>query len=91
MRGKFSGRHERGEDELWQGDGQRVKRTLTQIHDAFCKSSMRVFAYRGAAVVVPARIIAQHLGGLNLRAPFSVHGMTKQILCKNRNGPITNP
>jgi hypothetical protein len=43
-----------------------------------------------AAVVVPARIIAQNLEGLNLRAPFRVHGMTKQILCKNRNDPIIN-
>jgi hypothetical protein len=57
-------------DEPWLGDGQRVKRTLTQIHGAFGKPSMRVGAYKGAAVVVPAQIIAQHLDGLNLRDPF---------------------
>jgi hypothetical protein len=57
-------------DEPWLGDGQRVKRTLAQIHGAFGKSSMRVGAYKGAAVVVPAQIIAQHLEGLNLRDPF---------------------
>lgn len=57
-------------DEPWLGDGQRVKRTLTQIHGAICKPSMRVGAYKGAAVVVPAQIIAQHLEGLNLRDPF---------------------
>jgi hypothetical protein len=28
---------------------------------------MRVVAYKGAAVVVPAQIVAQHLEGLNLR------------------------
>ena len=57
-------------DEPWLGDGQRVKRTLTQIHGAFCKPSMRVGAYKGAAVVVPAQIVAQHLEGLNTRDPF---------------------
>jgi hypothetical protein len=57
-------------DEPWLGDGQRVKRTLTQIHGAFCKPSMRVGAYKGSAVVVPAQIVAQHLEGLNLRDPF---------------------
>jgi len=59
-------------DEPWQGDGQRVKRTLAQIQGALCKSSMRVgtYTYRGAAVVVPAQIVAQHLDGLNLRDPF---------------------
>lgn len=31
---------------------------------------MRVGAYKGAAVVVPAQIVAQHLEGLNLRDPF---------------------
>ena len=70
MRGKFSGRHERGEDELCLGDGQRVKRTLTQIHGDFSKPSMRVGAYKGSAVVVPAQIVAQHLEGLNLRDLF---------------------
>ena len=57
-------------DEPWLGDGQRVKRTLTQIHGAFCKPSMRVGAYKGAAVVVPAQIVAQHLEGLHTRDPF---------------------
>jgi hypothetical protein len=57
-------------DEPWLGDGQRVKRTLTQIHGAICKPSMRVGAYKGSAVVVPAQIVAQHLEGLNLRDPF---------------------
>jgi len=57
-------------DDPWLGDGQRVKRTLTQIHGAIGKSSMRVGAYKGAAVVVPAQIVAQHLEGLNLRDPF---------------------
>ena len=50
--------------------GQQVKRTLTQIHGAFCKPSMRVGAYKGAAVVVPAQIVAQHLEGLHTRDPF---------------------
>lgn len=57
-------------DEPWLGDGQRVKRTLTQIHGTIGKSSMRVGAYKGAAVVVPAQIVAQHLEGLNLRDPL---------------------
>lgn len=57
-------------DEPWLGDGQRVKRTLTQIPGAICKPSMRVGSYKGAAVVVPALIVAQHLEGLNLRDPF---------------------
>ena len=47
-----------------------MKRTLTQIPGAICKPSMRVGAYKGAAVVVPAQVVAQHLEGLNLRDPF---------------------
>ncbi len=47
-----------------------VKRTLVHIPGAFCKPSMRVVAYKGAAVVVPAQIVAQHLEGLNLRDFF---------------------
>jgi hypothetical protein len=70
VRGKFSGRQERGEDELWLCEGQCVKRTLTQIHGAFCKPSMRVGTYKGGAVVVPSQIVAQRLDGLNLRDPF---------------------
>jgi hypothetical protein len=57
-------------DDPWLGDGQRVKRTLTQIHGAVCKPSMRVGAYKGAAVVVSDQIVAQHLVGLDLRNPF---------------------
>lgn len=57
-------------DEPWLGDGQRVKRTLTQIHGASCKSSMRVGIYKGATVVVPEQIVAQHLEGLHTGDPF---------------------
>ena len=57
-------------DEPWLGDGQRMKRTLAQTHGAIGKPSMRVGAYKGAAVVVPARIVAQHLEGLDLRDTF---------------------
>lgn len=49
---------------------KRAKRIMTQIHGATCKPSMRVGAYKGAAVVVPAQIIAQHLEGLHTWAPF---------------------
>jgi hypothetical protein len=31
---------------------------------------MRVGAYKGAGVVVPAQIVAQHLEGLNMSDPF---------------------
>ena len=47
-----------------------MKRTLTQIHGAFCKPSMLVGTYKGGAVVVPSQIVAQRLDGLNLRDPF---------------------
>jgi hypothetical protein len=57
-------------DEPWLGDGQRVKRTLTQLHGALYKPSMRVGINKGAAVVVPSQIVAQHLEGLNMRDPY---------------------
>ena len=47
-----------------------MKRTLAQINCAFGKPSMRVGAYKGAAVVVPAQIVAQHLEGLNIHDPY---------------------